>query len=106
MKLGSAATTTVIQLLTSPNGVNVSLGALAAPDSQLAKPVTSEQVRAQNAAVDLTEHASIPKYPMITVYCEKITNSMREKFRQFSGSVALVIEIRHSHDRLEGLQDA
>ena len=40
------------------------------------------------------------------MYCEKIANELREKFRSFSGTVQLVIEVRHSADRLEGMEYA
>ena len=106
MKLGSAATSTVIQRLTSPTGINASLGMLSAPDSLLARPMDPAQVRAQNAAADLAERLAVMKYPNISVYCEKIVNSLNEKFRTFSGNMTLAIEIRHSQDRLDGLQDA
>ena len=45
-------------------------------------------------------------YPSLNVYCEKIANTLKEKFRSFSGSVQMTIEVRHSQDRLDGLQDA
>jgi len=46
------------------------------------------------------------QYPAVNVYCEKIVNSLAEKFRTFSGNVQTTVELRHSQDRLDGLQDA
>jgi hypothetical protein len=46
------------------------------------------------------------QYPAFSVYCEKIVNDQREKFRSFSGTVGLAIEVRHSQDQLEGIGDA
>ena len=43
------------------------------------------------------------KYPTLLLYCEKITNDLREKFRTFSGKAHLVVEVRMSQDRIEGL---
>jgi hypothetical protein len=106
MKLGSVATATVIQRITAPSGMNSMLGALAMPDSSLAKPVIVGQVRAQNVAPELAERSQTMTYPSLNVYCEKIANTLKEKFRSFSGSVQMTIEVRHSQDRLEGLQDA
>jgi len=40
------------------------------------------------------------------VYCEKISNTLVEKFRTFSGTAQMAIEVRHSQDQLDGLQDA
>ena len=41
----------------------------------------------------------------MNIYCEKLVNSLTEKFRSFSGTAQMAIEVRHSADRLEGLQD-
>ncbi len=57
------------------------------------------------AAAELTEKAASVKYPVLHVYCDRIQNTLREKFRRFSGTADLNIEIRVSHDRLEGLQE-
>jgi hypothetical protein len=100
------ATATVVERLTAPTGMNASLAALSMPDCALAKPVRPEQVGAQNAATDLAERSSPLKYPTINVYWEKMINDQREKFRRFSGNVVMTIEVRHSQDRLNGLQDA
>ena len=67
-------------------------------------PLNAAQVRLQNVAADLAERGSTVKYPAVNVYCEQIVNQMTEKFRTFSGTVHMAIEIRHSQDRLEGLQ--
>ncbi len=63
-------------------------------------------MRAQNVAADLAERSTAVKYPAVNVYCEKIVNNLTEKFRTFSGHVQMAIEVRHSQDRLDGLQDA
>jgi len=105
-KLGSAATATVIQLITAPSGMNTGLEALAAPDNLLAKPVGASNILAQNVAADLAEQSRPLTYPSISVYCEKISNDLKEKFRSFSGTVQTVVEVRHSQDRLDGLQNA
>jgi hypothetical protein len=39
------------------------------------------------------------------VYCERVSNLLREKYRRFSGTVRMAIEIRDSRDRIEGLED-
>ncbi|HJT88482.1 MAG TPA: hypothetical protein VJ732_11515 [Bryobacteraceae bacterium] len=106
MKLGSLATAKVIGRITGPDGVNAGLAALTAPDNTLAAPLDQSQVRAQNAAADLAERSEITRYPALNVYCEKITNSLEEKFRSFSGKVLMTVDLRHSQDRLAGLQEA
>jgi len=105
-KLASAATATVVQLITAPSGINSGLAALTAPDSLLAQPVAASNILAQNVAPDLAEKSRPLTYPSVNVYCEKISNDLTEKFRSFSGTVQAAIEVRHSQDRLDGLQDA
>jgi hypothetical protein len=104
--IGSATTAQVMQLITGANGLNSSLAALTQADQALARPLDMAQVRAQNVAADLAERSSMVKYPVVHVYCEKVTNRLTEKFRTFSGTAQMTIEIRHSQDRLEGLQDS
>ena len=103
--LGSAATIKVVHKLVGPGGVNANLGALTQTERDLAGLLESLQVRAQNAAADIAESVLGDKYPAVNVYCEKIVNELREKFRTFSGKVQMAIELRQSQDRLEGIQD-
>ncbi len=103
--LGSAATIKVVHKLVGPGGVNANLGALTQSERDLAGMVESSQVRAQNATADIAERVLGVKYPAVNVYCERIVNELREKFRTFAGTAQMAIEIRQSQDRLEGLQD-
>ena len=105
-RIGSAVADKVMGRITGPAGVNAMLAALTHADQALAGPLNTAQVRLQNVAADLAERGSMVKYPAVNVYCEQIINQMTEKFRTFSGTVQMAIEIRHSQDRLEGLQDS
>ena len=104
--IGSATTAQVMQRITGASGLNSSLAALTQTDQGLAGPLDLAQVRAQNVAADLAERSTTVKYPVVNVYCEKVTNRLTEKFRTFSGTAQMTIEVRHSQDRLEGLQDS
>jgi hypothetical protein len=104
--IGSAIASKVLQRITSPAAVNPGLaellqGSVAAPSA-----FSAAQVRSQNIAADLADRSTTTQYPSLNVYCEKITNSLEEKFRAFSGTVQMAIDVRHSQDRLEGLQDS
>ena len=99
--IGSAATRKVMERLAVPSsGGGQTVGALAEIDSE------GPPLRAQNATAELVERSVAVKYPLVSVYCEKIVNDFREKFRSFSGSVEMAIEVRHSQDRLEGMEEA
>jgi hypothetical protein len=104
-RIGNAVTAKVFDRVTGPTGINSGLAALSESERALAGPLDATQVRTQNVALDLVERGSTVKYPAVHLYCEKIANTLAEKFRTFSGNVQMAIEIRHSHDRLDGLQD-
>ena len=98
--IGSAATRKVMQRLSGPSGDSQTVAALTDGDS------AGPAMRALNAATELVERSAAVKYPLVSVHCEKIINNFREKFRSFSGTVEMAIEVRHSQDRLEGMQAA
>jgi hypothetical protein len=98
--IGSAATRKVMDRLAGPAEAGSLVGALTDAGYQGAA------MRAQNAAAELAERAGSVAYPLVTVYCEKVVNDFREKFRSFSGRVQMAIEVRHSQDRLEGMEAA
>ena len=97
------ATEKVVARLSAPTGFRAALAEFAtAPGAMTALP----NFRTQNAATDLMERAGKVQYPALHIYCDKIVNDLKEKFRRFSGRVQMVIEVRQSQDRLEGLEDA
>jgi hypothetical protein len=104
--IGSLVTGQVIQMLTGSSGVNSYLGASTQDNGQPLIPLSTAQVRAQNVAPDIGDQSMAIQFPAINVYCEKIVNSLQEKFRSFSGSVQTTVELRYSQERLDGLQDA
>jgi len=99
-KIGSAVTRRLIERLSGPGGASEVLGELVGGGQN------AGAVRVQNASAELADRAGGLQYPVVNVYCEKIVNDLREKFRAFSGRVAMAIEVRHSQDRLDGMQDA
>jgi hypothetical protein len=104
-RIGSMASGKVIQRMAAPEGVSASLAALTLAGAGAPAPLAASQIRAQNVAADLAERGDPVAYPAVNVYCEKIVNNMAEKFRTFSGTLQMAIEIRYSQDRLAGLQD-
>jgi hypothetical protein len=92
-------------LQSTTNGVNVRIGAIEAADSSL-KDAGVRSIVALNANVEVSEKTGHALYPALLVYCDKLSNSLKEKFRQFSGKAHIVVEVRCSHDRIEGLENA
>jgi hypothetical protein len=104
-RIGSLAARKVIQRMTAPAGVSANLASLTFGAEQQPAQLNAAQIRPQNVAADLAERGDPVVYPAANVYCDKIINSLVEKFRTFSGTLQMVIELRTSQDRLGGLQD-
>jgi hypothetical protein len=102
--VGSTVTTQVVTLLSAPQGLNACLSTLAEAESAALPPVAQNRILSQNAPVDLAERSTDVQYPAVSVYCEKIVNQLKEKFRNFSGKAVMSIEVRVSQDRLAGIE--
>ncbi len=103
-QLGSTASASVIQRLTGTSGVNASLATLTL--SALPPLLDPAQIRTGNIAPELAERSNTVRYPAANIYCEKIVNSQVEKFRTFSGTMQMAIDLRHSEDRVDNVQAA
>ena len=101
--IASGATAKALSLMRGPSGINASLTAMeeARGDGGFAPQV---QVTAENVAADLVERSTAVRYPTANLYCEKVVNDLKEKFRSFSGRVEMAMEIRHSQDGIDGLE--
>lgn len=90
------------KLRAATDGVNARVGAIEQADPGL-KALGIRSITALYAGVEISEKTGHAHYPMLLVYCDKMSNTLKEKFRRFSGKAHLVVEIRHSDDRLEAL---
>src|SRR6266571_3459644 len=97
------ATTKLLQLLETPAGLSENLAAVAELEGIRLAAIESKQIFTQKTPQQFLERALDLRYPTLLLYCEKITNDLREKFRTFSGKAHMVIEARMSQDRIEGL---
>jgi len=102
--VGSTVTNQVVGLLNMPEGLNACVATLALALNTTATPLAETQVVAQNVAFDLAERSLDVTYPTVNVYCDKIVNQLKEKYRAFSGIAVMTIEVRVSQDRLEGIE--
>jgi hypothetical protein len=103
--VGSTVTAQVVTLLSAPQGLNACVSTLAQAENVTLPPVGQNQILAQNVSIELAERSTDVQYPAVNVYCEKIVNQLKEKFRNFSGKAMMAIEVRVSQDRLEGIDD-
>src|SRR5438874_11218320 len=102
--VSTRATTRLFQFLLTPAGLSENLAAVAELNGVNLTEIGSKQVYTQNVTQELLERALDVKYPAVLLYCEKISNDLREKFRTFSGKAQMAIEVRVSQDRIEGLE--
>jgi hypothetical protein len=98
------ATSKLVQVLTSTGGLNTNLAALAQAESVTVLPVASQFVFTENVSSDVAEKSGEVKYTAVYIYCDKVVNSLKEKFRSFSGNLQMEIDVRVSQDRLEGIE--
>jgi hypothetical protein len=101
--IGALTTAVVARLSSATDGVTVRVGAITQADAGL-QGAGIRTIRAQNASADISEKAGHAHYPALLVYCDKMSNTLKEKFRQFSGKAHMVVEIRHSQDGLETIE--
>ncbi len=102
--LSGILTSTVVSMLSSAtNGANVRIGTMVQADPTL-QATGVRTIVAMNASVDISEKTGYMQYPLMLVYCDKVSNTLKEKFRQFSGTAHVVVEARCSQDKLDGLE--
>jgi hypothetical protein len=103
-QVGSLATKKLHAILAADNGAPASVSDIATLENTALAPLTAGHVIAQNVAPEVSEKSAGAKYPALHVYCGKVINLQREKFRTFSGEAHMVAEVRVSQDRLDGLE--
>lgn len=91
-------------MLRSETGLAQSVASLVAGTNVPIPDLTTLSIATRNVAAELAEKTAGTKYPAFHIYCDRISNSLREKFRKFSGGADMVIEIRVSHDHLEEVE--
>jgi hypothetical protein len=93
----------VADLLRGVGGLQDSINRITVGEGLSPMILAESQVITQNLPVDIAERSTAGKYPSIHVYCDKVTNQLREKSRSFSGDAEVVVEVRVSTDRVQHL---
>lgn len=102
-QIGTIAVKKAAGLLRAPAGLQAGLAAIAQANRVELPLIELGQIISQNVPAEVIEKSVGTKYPAFHIYCEKLQNTLREKFRQFSGTATLSVDVRVTHDRLEGL---
>ncbi len=103
-RIGSDVGYHVAQMLAGDSGLAPSVAEFAVDTGIDVNPIAASQVVARNVSFEIAEKSTGAVYPGFYVYCEKVSNSLREKFRTFSGVARITVEVRASQDRLENLE--
>ena len=104
LQIANATTQKLADMLASRSGVAATMATLSTEQGFVLPAITASQIVSQNVASELSERSAASKYPLIYVYCSKVANELREKFRTFSGDAQMVVEARVSQDRLEHME--
>ena len=100
-KVSIDAAETLLSLLCSSQGFSAAMAEIQMRDTRSVPELGESQMLPGHVSGDLAEEGRGFQYPALFVYCDKVTNSHREKFRKFSGKARLNIEIKSSQSRLE-----
>jgi hypothetical protein len=103
LRIAGSSTQKVLGVLAADNGLPAAVEALVLQGMTLQR-IAPQQIIAQNVTAELSEHSTTSKYPLVYVYCNKVVNELREKFRTFSGDAQMVVEARVSQDRLDQIE--
>lgn len=99
-----AAVTHLRGLFLASDGLNYEAGLIAARDGVELAGFSDTSVLLQNVASDLAEENVPVSYPGVYLYSERMDNRLVERFRKFSGTVAVVAEMRVSGERFGELE--
>src|SRR5258708_1718464 len=92
-------------LTATDTGVSSAVATLALDSGTDLAPIPNEYIITQNMSFEIAERAGVTKYPVVLVYSDRVRNLLTEKFRNFSGKIRTVAEVRMSQDRIQGLED-
>jgi hypothetical protein len=105
-QLATIATKTLETLLRAPTGLATGLAAVTARTGSSFAPLKERQLVGLQIAAEIADKSGCMQYPTFFIYCEKLNNTLREKFRTFSGTATLTIEVRVTSDRVEHISGA
>jgi hypothetical protein len=102
--IAGKSTQKVLAVLTAGSGIPAALEALTSLQGFQLPAIAVHQIIPQNVAAEVSDQSTVNKYPLVYVYCTKVANELREKFRTFSGAAQMVVEVRVSQDRLDQIE--
>jgi len=104
-QIGTTATQKAAAIFSAANGLPAVIAGLAADIEGSQLQFQTLHVLTQNVAPEISDRALGLSYPAVYIYCGKLSNSLQEKFRTFSGQAEMMAEVRVTQDRLDGLDN-
>jgi hypothetical protein len=101
--IGTLTDIVVSRLSSRTDGVTVRANVITQGDNTV-QATGIRTILTQNVSADISEKAGQAQYPALLVYCDKMSNTLKEKFRQFSGKAHMVVEVRQSQDGLDTIE--
>jgi hypothetical protein len=102
--IAGTSTQKVLGVLAAGSGLPAALEALSVQQGLTLPRIAAQQIIAQNVTPEVSDLSTVNNYPLVYVYCTKVINELREKFRTFSGEAQMVVEARVSQDRLDQIE--
>jgi hypothetical protein len=62
------------------------------------------QVSTANVPPEVMERSAGARYPSVHVYCERVNNTLKQRFNRFSGTARVVTSVRVSHERWDQVE--
>jgi hypothetical protein len=103
-RISTTATSALVQHLAGAAGLSDKVGQLSLTSTLQIPQISASDILERHVAAEVAEKTSGVRYPIVYVYCEKVVNDLREKFRTFSGTAELSVDIRISHEHMDDLQ--
>jgi len=103
---GRLAVDAIFRLMQGKTGLPAVVDSLRQTGGADILPMLGEQITRDFASIDMADESPKTKYPTVSIFCERLSNTLNEKFRQFAGKVDVTVEIRVSHDHLAPLLES
>ena len=103
VSMARRATSKLVEMMNASDGLNTNIAALAQAESLTLPPVPAARFFTDYVTSEVAEKSADVKYTAVYVYCGKIVNDLKEKFRTFSGRLQMEVDVRVSQDRMEGI---
>lgn len=102
LSLATTVESAALGYLTAPVGSTFQLNAIAQSIGTVPV-ILVQSVVISAASAEIMEQRLVLAYPVFALQCEKLSNTLKEKFRVFSGTAQLSVDVRYSQDQIGGI---